>query len=131
MVRLILLSASLAASACATASAGPAIRDLEPTRARAALASLVVDNQSAGRITIAYRHASRPANEVSVGDVAARARAEMAPVPAGEPIILVARNAAGLQFVLPARTFDIDGSWVWTVPADARFVRTDPPEVRG
>lgn len=131
MIRLVLLSATLAASACATMSPGPAIRDVEPTRARAALASLVVDNQSAQSITIAYRHASRPNNEVSIGDVGARDRAEMAPVPAGEPIILVARNSAGLQFVLPARTFDVDGSWTWTVPANARFVRVDSTEVSG
>jgi hypothetical protein len=99
-------------------------RDPDSTRARAALATLVVDNRSTDAITVAYRHSAyRSPTEVIVGHVQARGVVQMAPVPAGEPLILLARNSDGLELVLAARTFTIDGVWTWVVPADARFVR--------
>ena len=98
-------------------------REPEPARARAALATVNVINRSAERLVIAYRLTGRGSSEVGIGHVDARAAAELAPVPAGEPIILIARTAAGLQLVLPARTLAIDGTWTWTIPEDARFVR--------
>ena len=118
----------LIVAACARAPARPLPRDPDSTRARAALASLVVDNRSTESITIAYRHAgSRSPTEVGVGHARPRSIVQMAPVPAGEPLVLLARTDAGLELVLAPRTFTIDGLWTWVVPADARFVR--PGEV--
>jgi hypothetical protein len=45
----------------------------------------------------------------------------VAPVVAGEPIILVARTSDLRTLELPPRTFEIDAEWVWRIPADAQF----------
>jgi hypothetical protein len=94
----------------------------EPLRARAALATLHVENATPHRLSVLYRFAVRGDAEVEVGHVPPLARSELAPVPAGEPLVLIARTAAGAEFALPARSFDIDGEWTWRIPARARFV---------
>lgn len=99
--------------------------DPDPERARAALATLHVDNQSALQLDISYHIAGRSSARVVVGRVAAASRAEMAPVPAGEPLILVARTNAGSELTLPPRTFAIDSAWTWRIERNARFV---PPQ---
>ena len=118
---------SIAVLSCAAGCAGTPERESEnepePARARAALAIVRVDNRSAERLLIAYRLTGRGSSEVGIGRVEARDSAELAPVPAGEPIILIARTNAGLELVLPARSLEIDGSWTWLIPEDARFVR--------
>lgn len=112
----------LALGACAgTPEPRPPQREPEPARARAALATVHVDNRSAERLVIAYRLTGRTRAEVGIGRVDARATAELAPVPAGEPLILIARTAAGGELVLPPRTFEIDGDWTWLIPPDVRF----------
>jgi hypothetical protein len=113
----------LALLACTHAAERPSPRDPDATRARAALATLVVDNRSLEPITVLYRHTGRAVTEVAVGQVPPRSVAQMAPVPAGEPLVLLARTGAGLELVLPPRSFTIDGVWTWVVPADARFIR--------
>jgi hypothetical protein len=107
----------------------PLPREPEPARARAALATLSVENRSAEHVTVAYRIAGRP-GEVTIGQVAARTSATLAPVPAGEPLLLVARTAAGLRLTLPARAFEIDGEWTWTIAADATFHADGPEDER-
>jgi hypothetical protein len=114
-----LLLAPLAA--CTSPRAAVPSRDPDPLRARAALATVHVDNRTAERVTILYRHAIRTGAAVAIGDVAPSSRAELAPVPAGEPLVLVARTTAGAELTLPARSFDIDSHWTWLIPADARF----------
>ncbi|MGH7447550.1 MAG: hypothetical protein ACRELT_08315, partial [Longimicrobiales bacterium] len=99
--------------------------DPDPERARAALATLHVDNRTRDRLAIAYRLAGHT-GEVGIGHVDAAAHAEMAPVPAGEPLILIARTPAGAELVLPPRTFVIDGTWTWLIPRDARFAPARP-----
>jgi hypothetical protein len=49
----------------------------------------------------------------------------MAPVPAGEALILIARTPTGTELLLPPRTFQLGDHWVWPIPADARFRRPD------
>lgn len=99
-------------------------QDPDPERARAALATLRVDNQTTERIAILYRHAGRT-GEVGVGHVEAGGSAEMAPVPAGEPLILVARTGAGAELVLAPRTFVIDSAWTWSIERGSRFIHPD------
>lgn len=100
------------------------VPEREPGRARAALASLTVDNRSSHRLTILYRLTAR-SGVVAVGEVRAGAIGEMAPVPAAEPLVLIARTPSGAELTLPPRTLPIGGNWTWTIPADAPF--TPPP----
>lgn len=110
-------------AACAGGTT-PAPAPAEPPRARAAIASLVVENRTPRDLQISYRLTSATAREVGVGRVGAGVMAATAPVPAAEPVILMAR-ADSLRFVLPARTFEIGGSWTWVIPADAAFTAPD------
>ncbi|HSJ24179.1 MAG TPA: hypothetical protein VK929_05885 [Longimicrobiales bacterium] len=109
------------AAGCASPPAAPPPAQPEPARARAALATLMVVNRSEHRLTIAYRLPARAAPEVVVGTVPPGSVAEMAPVPAGEPLVLLARNDAGGVLTLPPRSFVMDDEWTWVVAADARF----------
>jgi hypothetical protein len=120
----------LAVGACYTPPPVTSSRDAEPARARAALATLHIDNRSAERLTVLYRIASRGAAEVVVGQVPARSFLEVAPVPAGEPLVLVARTAAGAELTLDSRAFQIDAEWTWVIAVDAPFQRAqaDGPE---
>lgn len=104
-------------------------RDAEPaperTRARAALATLSVDNRTDRHLEITYRLAAPHAPEVRVGHVPARERVEMAPVPGGEPLVLVAHDEHRARLVMPPRALPVDGHWVWRIHTYARF---EPPD---
>jgi hypothetical protein len=80
-----------------------------------------VHNETQHELAIAFRPAASPGGEVVVGRVAAGAQVTVAPVVAGEPIILVARTPDRRTLELPPRTFEIDAEWVWLIPADAQF----------
>jgi hypothetical protein len=112
---------------CAAAPERPPPREPEPARARAALATVHVRNESAERLTVAYRIAGRPA-EVIIGEVPPGERTALAPVPAGEPLLLVARTAAGAVLGLPVRAFAIDAEWTWHIPGDAEFQPPQEPQ---
>jgi hypothetical protein len=122
----IFLVPALLASACA-ARVSPPPAEPEPARARAALATLHVDNRTDYRIAIFYRIATRTTSEVGIGQIAPRAHASVAPVPAGEPLLLFARVPSGAQLALPARSFPVDGEWTWVIHRDARFTPPDRP----
>ncbi|MBI4544925.1 MAG: hypothetical protein HY703_07015 [Gemmatimonadetes bacterium] len=113
----LLLAAALAA--CASAGAGGPAGS--PGEGRAALARITVENHTEHRLSIAFRPAAPPGAEVVVGVVEPNATATVAPVPAGEPIILLARSREGGELRLAPRSFDLDAYWVWVIPADARF----------
>ncbi|MGH7504475.1 MAG: hypothetical protein ACRELX_02440, partial [Longimicrobiales bacterium] len=59
--------------------------------------------------------------EVGIGDVDPSAETEVAPIPAGEPILLFARVAGLGEYGLAARSFEIGQRWTWVIPADAEF----------
>jgi hypothetical protein len=108
--------------ACAGASApGPGDPGAEAERHRAALASITVENASPRRLRIAFRPAVGPGADVIVGAVGPDSSALMAPVPAGEPLLLSAVAADSSRFVLPPRSFDLGEHWTWRIPADAVF----------
>jgi hypothetical protein len=129
MLKPIATAVLLLATACATRSAPPPAEP-EPARARAALATVHIDNRSAHRIAVYYRIAVRPGAEIGIGQVAPQGFATLAPVPAGEPLLLIARLPTGAELMLPARALEIDGEWTWVIPPDARFVRGQGGEVR-
>lgn len=115
-------------AACSRAAApGPADPGQEATRHRAALALLTVENSTSHRLRIAFRPAVGPGGTIVVGAVAADATAEMAPIPAGEPIILMAIGPAQQRLELPPRSFDLDARWTWRIPADAGFTPATEP----
>jgi hypothetical protein len=96
---------------------GPA----EVARHRAALAGVQVDNRTAHRLTISYRPAATHGGAISVGVAEPGQRADMAPVPAGEPIVFAARTPAGTILEMAPRTLEVDQEWIWIVPRDAVF----------
>jgi hypothetical protein len=117
----LLLALSLVA-ACTTQPDRSVPAAPQPLRARAALATLHVENATPHRLSVLYRLAVGGDAVVGVGQVPPASRVRLAPVPAGEPLVLIARTAAGAEFALPARSFDIDGEWTWRIPARTRFV---------
>lgn len=120
------IAALLLATACSTRGRTPPAPDPDPERARAALATLFVDNSTAMQLAISYRIAGRGDGRVGIGRVDPGSSAEMAPVPAGEPLILVARTTAGAELTLPPRTFPIDSAWTWRIERSARFIPPEP-----
>lgn len=86
---------------------------LAPDRG-AALARIVVDNRTERTLVIAFRYALPPGGRVEVGRVGPRTAAELAPVPAQEPIILEAIGG-GLERRLPPRVLEIDRVWTWVI----------------
>lgn len=110
----------LALAACAPAGLPPADAPDVP-QGRAALATVTVDNASSHELTVEFRPAGATRGRVGIGTVAARSSRRLAPVPAGEPIVLTARTGEGGALELPARTFGVDEVWVWKIPADAVF----------
>lgn len=114
------LAASLLLGCGVRNGAGPAEAS-DPARSGAALARVVVRNETAQPLVIAFRPAASPGGEVIVGRVGAREQVLLAPVPADEPIILLARTPERRQLQLPPRTFQIRDRWEWRIPADAPF----------
>src|SRR5262245_15753045 len=110
--------------ACASAKPSvPIEAPSEEARHRAALATVIVSNGTGAPLMIAFLTATPPPQEVTIGQVAAAAHAQMAPVPAGEPIILIARRVDGNEIRLSARSFAPDAEWTWEIPQDAIFAK--------
>jgi hypothetical protein len=101
----------------ATAAPGPA----EAARHRAALARITVVNRTTQRLAIGFRPATPPGGPIGVGSVEPGATVLLAPVPAGEPIILFARTTAGAVHELHPRSFEVDADWTWTIERNAVF----------
>jgi hypothetical protein len=110
----LLLAALLAACARhAPPEAGTAPGPAEAARHRAALASVTVINETSRSVSIAFRSAAPPVREVLLGTVPPGRAVQLPPVPAREPIVLLARSAAGTTLELPVRSFEIDEEWTW------------------
>ncbi|MGQ0814766.1 MAG: hypothetical protein ACT4O1_09915 [Gemmatimonadota bacterium] len=122
-----LLLGCMMLSACASvrgtsAPGAPA----EAARHRAALALIAVSNGTTTPLTIAYRSATPPIQEVVIGQVAGGQRLRLAPVPAGEPIVLIARREDGAELSLRPRSFRLDAEWTWEIPHNAIFTMPEP-----
>ena len=124
----VLLAIALISTACARAAIVPAEPGTasEAARHRAALATMSVDNQTDLVLEIAFRTAVPPIQETIIGRVSANARAAMAPVPAGEPLIMVARRADGAEYQGKVQSFPLDGAVVWSIPKSATFLLREP-----
>lgn len=113
-------------TACGFGSAAQPGTPSEAARHRAALASVSVINETALALEIAFRTAVPPIQETVIGRVEANTRAAMAPVPAGEPLIMVARRADGAEYQGKVQSFPLDGVVVWSIPRSATFMVRDP-----
>jgi hypothetical protein len=122
----------LAISGCFAGSRTTGPTGAEPRAFGAALAHIAVVNHTPYRLTIAFRAAAGPTREVAIGSIDAGARRSLAPVPAGEALILIARAAGVGELVLDPRSFTLDQRWVWEIPADAQFrsATAPPPDSR-
>jgi hypothetical protein len=117
------LALALALAGCAAAHPpGPGQPAPEAERHRAALAILTVKNGTSRHLWIAFRPAVGPGNDVVLGVVGADSTTTVAPLPAGEPVLLAAIAEDSTRVVLPARSFDLGERWTWVIPADAPFV---------
>lgn len=117
--------ALLMTTSCAARAPEPAAAS-EPGRHRAALASVTVVNETGLALEIAFRTANPPVQEIVIGRVSAGNRAPMAPVPAGEPIMFVARRQDGAEYQARIQSFPLDGAVVWNIPKNATFVIPEP-----
>lgn len=120
----LLLGVAVFAAACAGSSEPPQQPGpIDPALdgPGAALSGLTVENGTGYELTIAYQYSTGPTTEFAVGEIEARATAEMAPIPADEPIVLVARRADGPEFRLDPQSFPAGDAWHWSIPADAVF----------
>lgn len=114
-------------AACASSGA-PAVLDtpVEAARHRAALAIIFVSNETGAPLSIAFRTAVPPLQEVVIGKVEARRLARLAPVPSGEPIVLIARRSDGAVLELAPRIFSLDSEWTWEIAENAPFRQRAP-----
>jgi hypothetical protein len=124
--------ATLAITGCIGVSRTAVPSGAEPRAFGAALAHIAVVNHTPYRLTIVFRAAAGRGREVAIGSIDAGGRRSLAPVPAGEALILIARAAGIGEFVLDPRSFTLDQRWVWEIPADAQFRGTTgrPPDRR-
>jgi hypothetical protein len=122
VTRLLLLCAVLACGGSRVSLDPPS----EAARHRAALASITVTNYTTHQLDIAFRSVTPPRQQIGIGSVAPGAQTRLAPVPAGEPIILVARRADGAEYQTLARSFPLDAEWAWIISKDAEFVLPEP-----
>lgn len=123
--RLILLCCiSTATLAAGCAKSSPALPTPEQGGVRkAALARLTIENRTTEHLSIAFRPVGGPGAEIVIGGVGPGTSTELAPILAGEPVILVARTDDGAEFRLQPRTFAADEGWTWVIPGDADFIR--------
>ncbi len=114
--------------ACGRASGpGPGEPGQEAERHRAALATITVQNASAHHLRIAFWPAVGPGGQVVVGTVGPDSTGTLAPIPAGEPLVLAALAEDSTRLVLPPRSFELGQRWTWRIPADAPFAAPAPP----
>jgi hypothetical protein len=115
---------SVLLSGCFFARQGAPTVPEDEARHRAALSTLIVVNHTSGPLTIAFRAATPPVQEVNLGTVQAGIRTAVAPIPAGEPIVLIARTADGGEFALNAQSYPLDDVYTWEIAANTVFRKT-------
>lgn len=121
LLSVLALAVVLAAGGCVPRIGQGSAQASGGTSRSAELATLRVHNGTDSELVIGYRAAARRATEVIVGKVAPDAQVTVAPVPAGEPIALIATRQDGRVLRLGMRTFEPNEEWLWVIPMDASF----------
>ena len=127
MIRKLLMVLATTAAGCGARTV-PTETPTEPGRHRAALASVTVVNETSLLLEIAFRTAVPPVQEIVIGRVAPGSKVAMAPVPGGEPIVMIARRDDGAEYQSKIQSFPLDGVVVWTIPKSATFVVPAKPK---
>ena len=122
----VVIVVALVLTGCAARTGPEAGTPSDAARHRAALATMSVVNETSLPLEIAFRTAVPPIQETVIGRVAANGRAAMAPVPAGEPLIMVARRSDGAEYQGKVQSFPLDGAVVWSIPKSATFLLREP-----
>ena len=93
---------------------------------RAALALLIVANETDQLLRIGYDYLESGGGTVVMGSVQPQTLDTLAHIPAREPIILFARDPAGAVLRDSTRALELDATFVWRIPADAPFMPVRP-----
>jgi hypothetical protein len=121
---LLLLVLALAGCRIAPSRLPEAPRDAATSRA--ALATLVVDNQTRWLLRVGYEYLESGGGIVVVGSVAPASVDTVARIPAREPIILFARDSTGAELRDSTRALELDATFVWRIPENAAFTPRTP-----
>ena len=111
---------------CRIAPSRPPEAPRDAATSRAALARLVVANETDRVLRIGYDYLESGGGTVIIGTVQPAAVDTLAHVPAREPIILFARDAAGSELRDSTRSLELDATFIWRIPADAAFTPKMP-----
>ena len=117
--------ALLLAAACRVAPASLPEAPHDAATSRAALATLVVDNRTTRVLAIGYQYLESGGGTVVIGSVAGESVDTMPPVPAREPIRLLARDSSGAELRTAPISLELDTTFVWLIPGDAVFAHPD------
>lgn len=93
---------------------------------RAALALLVVANETDRVLRVGYDYLESGGGTVLIGRVQPQSVDTLAHVPAREPIILFARDPEGAVLRDSTRALELDATFVWRIPVGAPFTRSQP-----
>lgn len=116
-----LVALVLTCAACRIAPARPPEAPRDAATSRAALALLVVANETDRILRIGYDYLESGGGTVFIGTVEPQAVDTLAHVPAREPIVLFARDPAGAEMRDSTRALELDATFVWRIPPDAVF----------
>jgi hypothetical protein len=110
--------------ACARPAELPPI---DPVRegGRAALAVVTVESRVDFPVRVSMLLPALRQGELVFGTVPAGASYALPPVPAGEPIVLIARAPDGAELRLGPRSFAPDQSWLWLITPDDPFIQPE------
>ena len=121
-----LLVVLIACGACRIAPSGPPEAPRDAATSRAALALLIVANETDRLLRVGYDYLESGGGTVVMGSVQPQSVDTLAHIPAREPIILFARDPAGAVLRDSTRALELDATFVWRIPADAPFMPVRP-----
>lgn len=117
----LLLALALLAQGCAGPVRSAEQEAADAARHAAALAHVVLANRSAVAVSVGYRPAVGAGGEVGIGSAAAGTRVELAPVPAGEPLVFLVRGLPAGELRMPPRSLPLDTRSTLVVSADSAW----------
>jgi hypothetical protein len=117
----LLLGTAVGAAGCLRSGRSAAEEAADAARHTAALAHVVVANRSDFAIMVVYRPAVGAGGEVGIGGAAAGTRVELAPVPAGEPLVFMVRGLPAGEYRLEPLSLELDARRTLAVVADSAW----------
>ncbi|MEX0890562.1 MAG: hypothetical protein WEB88_00225 [Gemmatimonadota bacterium] len=118
---LLLLAGAAVLPGCAHAARDAAQEADDAARHTAALAHVSAHNRSGFAVAVVYRPAAGPGGEVGIGSAAAGTLVELAPVPAGEPLIFIVRGLPDGELRLTPLSLELDTRRTLVVVADSAW----------